>query len=191
MSVPEVVVFAEAEVPEALRVQVLDLQAAAFGDREPADRGPVHDPDLHPVSMLLIDGGTVVSALDVLGTHMAHAGQVWSVAGLSTVVTAKGRRRQGHGRTLVTAARAAIARSGADLALFTSDPPLSLFYRSCGFEVLEGAVVVGGTAADPLRSDSLDKVTLVTFFSDRARAQAPAFAHTDLGLYPGAVDRLW
>ena len=52
-------------------------------------------------------------------------------------------------------------------------------------------MLVGGTVADPLRSDAFDKVTLTCLFSDRAREHAAAFEHADLPLYPGPVDRLW
>ncbi len=188
---PQIQAYPEAAVPADLRAQVLALQVEAFGGLTPDDLGPVHDPALHPVSMLLVEDGVVLSALDVLGKQMAHAGQAWSVTGLSTVVTASGRRGQGHGRALVMAARSAMALSGADLALFTCDRALTGFYVACGFEVLDGAVVVGGTVDDPLRSDTLAKVTLACLFSDRAVAQASAFARTDLALYPGSVDRLW
>lgn len=192
----EVLAFVEAAVPEALRFQVRRLQDAAFGDPGRGDGpavepGPVHDPALHPVSMLLVEDSVVLAALDVLGTRMRHAGRVWSVTGLSTVVTEPARRRQGLGRELVTAARSAMRLSGADLALFTADEDLVGFYLGCGFEVLDGAVVVGGTVEDPLRSDGLGKVTLASLFSDQARACAEDFTGTDLLLYPGAIDRLW
>jgi aminoglycoside 2'-N-acetyltransferase I len=189
--VPQIVAFPEAAVPAGLRAQVLALQVQAFGGPPPQGLGPVHDPALHPVSMLLVDDRVVLSALDVLGKRMVHAGQAWAVTGLSTVVTAPGRRGQGLGRTLVTAARSAMSLGGADLALFTCDRDLRGFYLSCGFDVLDGAVVVGGTVEDPLRSDTLDKVTLTCVFSDRARAQVAAFAGADLALHPGPIDRLW
>jgi hypothetical protein len=84
-----------------------------------------------------------------------------------------------------------MAVGGADLALFTCDADLAGFYTGCGFVVLDGATVVGGTPQDPLRSDTLGKVTLARFYSDRARASAAAFEHCDIELYPGTVDRLW
>jgi len=191
--VADVLVFAEGATPDPLRSQVRQLQVSAFGggDAAAADLGMVHDPALHPVSMLLVEDAVVLAALDVLGTRMRHAGRVWSVTGLSTVVTAPTRRGQGLGRELVSAARSAMQLSGADLALFTCDGDLVGFYLACGFEVLDAAVVVGGTVDHPLRSDGLGKVTLASMFSDEARACAGDFTGTDLLLYPGPIDRLW
>ena len=178
-------------MPAELRVQVLAMQAQAFGGTVPDSLGPVHDPVLNPVSMLLVDDGMVLSALDILGKRLTHVGQLWSVTGLSTVVTATGHRGRGHGRALVVAARSAMELGGADLALFTCDRDLRGFYLTCGFEVLSGAVLVGGTAAEPLRSDLFDKVTLTCFFSDRSRDLAPSFNGADIALHSGRIDRLW
>lgn len=188
----QVLSFREDCVPAELRVQVLAMAAQAFGGPPPQSLGPVHDPALNPRSMLLVDDGRVLSALDILAKDdLTHAGHTWSVAGLSSVVTCIGVRGKGHGRRLVSAARSAMAESRADLALFTCDRPLKAFYLGCGFEVLSGAVLVGGTVGEPLRSDSFDKVVLGCFFSDRSRVAAPQFAGTDIALYPGLVDRLW
>jgi aminoglycoside 2'-N-acetyltransferase I len=184
--------FPEAAVPADLAAQVAALQAAAFGPpAHGSAAGPVHDPALFPVSMLLVEGTAVVAALDVLSKLLTHAGEAYLVTGLSTVVTDPARRRQGHGATLVNAAREAMKLGGADLGLFTCDSGLAPFYLGCGWSVLDGAVLAGGTPEDPLRSDSFDKVTLGCFFSDRAAERRTDFEHCDIALYPGAVDRLW
>jgi aminoglycoside 2'-N-acetyltransferase I len=52
-------------------------------------------------------------------------------------------------------------------------------------------VLVGGTPAAPFPSDQWDKVTLASFFSPRAREAAERFAGARIGLYPGAIDKLW
>lgn len=179
-------------VPPGLLSQVAELREEAWptagGGR---DAGPVHDPALRPVSMLLTEAGTVVAALDILTKSISHCGQDYLASGLSTVVTCSARRRCGYGRHLVWAARAAIAVSGADLGIFTCDRPLQAFYASAGWEVIEGAVLIGGTPDNPLPSDQFDKVTVAAFFSARARRDAASFTHCRIGLYPGDIDRLW
>lgn len=179
-------------VPRELLTQVAAVREEAWptagGDR---DTGPVHDPALRPVSMLLTEAGTVVAALDILTKSISHGGQDYLVSGLSTVVTCSARRRHGYGRHLVSAARAAIAASGADLGIFTCDRPLQAFYASAGWEVLDGAVLVGGTPDNPFPSDQFDKVTVAAFCSARARCRAASFTHCRIGLYPGDIDRLW
>jgi aminoglycoside 2'-N-acetyltransferase I len=187
----DIVSFPEADVPADFAAQVAALQAVAFGSPAADPPGPVHDPALFPVSMLLVQGDVVVAALDVLSKLLNHAGEAYLVTGLSTVVTDPARRRHGHGRTLVNAAREAMKLGGADLGVFTCDAELVPFYASSGWDVLPGAVLVGGTPEKPLRSDSLGKATMACFFSDRAAERRADFEHADLDLYPGSIDRLW
>jgi hypothetical protein len=48
-------------------------------------------------------------------------------------------------------------------------------------------VLVGGTPAEPLRSDAFDKVTLGTGYA----VSLDDFAGREIALYPGEIDRLW
>lgn len=190
----EIVRLSEAELSLTLRRQVLLLQEQAWPSDAPPDfTNPalVHDPTLHPISMLLVDGTKVVAALDILSKQIEHSGTTFRASGLSTVVTDAQRRGQGHGARLVTAAREFIASTNADLGLFTCDPPLANFYTRCGWQVLPGCVLIGGTPDDPLASDSLGKVTLGAFFSPHGQQHASAFLHARVALYPGEIDRLW
>jgi aminoglycoside 2'-N-acetyltransferase I len=188
-SAPEILTCAECDVPRALREQVIVLHDQAWA--RSADAASGHDPALRPLSMLLVQDGRVLSALDILSKGIEHAGQRYAASGLSTVVTDEALRGRGYGRILVSAAREQIEASGADLGIFTCDRPLGPFYESAGWEIVPGAVLVGGTPADPFPSDQWDKVTLAGFFSASARRGAAAFAHARIALYPGTIDRLW
>lgn len=134
-----------------------------------------------------------MAALDVLSKDITHGGRVYRAAGLSAVVTDEAHRGKGYGRRLVAAAREVIARSGADVGLFTCARPLRGFYESAGWQVLDGAVLIGGTPRNPFPSDGpgFDKITLAGFFTARARRDAEAFRHSRIELYPGEIDRLW
>ena len=194
MTAQEVVAAPEAALPPALRRQVVALQEQAWPSSDAGAVDPLglsHDPALEPLTMVLVEEGRVLAALDILSKELVHAGERYRARGLSTVVTGRTRQRQGLGRTLVAAARDAIVASGADLALFTCDRPLAPFYEGAGFPVLPGAVVIGGTPEDPFPSDQFDKVTLAAFLSDRAREHAAEFRGARIALYPGAIDRLW
>lgn len=181
----------QADVPPDLRRQVLALHEEAWPGHPVAAADPLHDPALDPISMLLVDEGRVLSALDILSKEITNAGERFAASGLSTVVTASAERRKGHGRRLVEAARAEIARQGADLGIFTCDTPLGPFYERAGWTILPGTVLVGGTPQDPLPSDRFDKVTLGAFFTPRARAAEETFLGVRVKLYPGEIDRLW
>ena len=121
--------------------------------------------------MTLVADGRVLAALDILSKEIEHAGERYAASGLSTVVTDEAVRGRGHGRQLVSAAREAIAASGADLGIFTCDRPLGPFYESAGWAVIPGAVLVGGTPEEPFPSDQWDKVTLAAFFSREGAAR--------------------
>ncbi|WP_258054914.1 GNAT family N-acetyltransferase [Streptomyces sp. Ru71] len=186
----------EEDVPAVLRRQMRALQEEAWPSSDPAcaaSDAPVHDPALRPVSMLLVADGTVLAALDVLTKEITHAGRRWAAGGLSTVVTRRAARGQGHGRRLVSAAREAMARAGLEVGLFTCDRPLQGFYESAGWRHLPGAVLVGGTPEEPFPSDwsAFDKVTMACFFTPGSRAAEPSFRDSRIALFPGAIDKLW
>ncbi|MDH6139345.1 aminoglycoside 2'-N-acetyltransferase I [Kitasatospora sp. GP30] len=192
----QIVSFPEEAAPRQLRAQVLDLQNEAW----PSDGGEgqgagalTHDPALRPCSVLLVDGPVVLAALDILSKEIVHAGRRLLAGGLSTVVTRRSARGLGHGRQLVSAARQLMADQGLDIGLFSCDRPLQGFYESAGWQLLPGAVLIGGTARTPFPSDrpGFDKVTMADFFSPAGRQAGPSFPHSRIELYPGEIDKLW
>jgi GNAT superfamily N-acetyltransferase len=192
----QILTFPEEATPPPLRVQVRELQEQAWPSADgPAGppEAPVHDPLLRPLSMLAVEGGTVVAALDILSKELVHAGGRYAAGGVSTVVTRREARGRGHGRRLVTAAREAMIERGLDLGLFTCDRTLRPFYEGAGWRALPGTVLVGGTPHDPFPSDrpGFDKVTMADFFSPAARQAAPSFHDSRIALYPGEIDALW
>ena len=157
---------------------------------EPSPAGPTHDPAPRPLSMLLVDDGRVLSALDILSKDITHLDRRYAASGPSTVVTDVAHRGKGHGWRLVEAAREAIEASGADLGIFTCNP-LQAFYERAGWQVLVDTVLVGGTPEAPFPSDQFEKVTMARFFSERARDRAETFIGRRIELYPGEIDKLW
>ncbi|MFJ9821908.1 GNAT family N-acetyltransferase [Streptomyces sp. NPDC101151] len=192
----QILSFSEEATPFELRVQVRELQEQAWpssaGSVAPCD-APAHDPVLRPLSMLLVDDGTVLAALDILSKEIVHTGGRYAAGGLSTVVTRREARGRGHGRHLVAAARATMIARNLDLGLFTCDRPLQAFYESAGWRVLPGAVLIGGTPRDPLPSDrpGFDKVTMADFFSPEGKQAEASFQGSRIDLYPGEIDKLW
>jgi aminoglycoside 2'-N-acetyltransferase I len=186
-----VVSYAEADVPRDLRLQVVRLQDAAWPPDTPSGLGPWHDPSMNAVSLLLLDDDRVLSALDVLSKPLDHIGETFAASGISAMVTDPELHGRGHGRTLAIAARDFMATNGADLGIFTCDAELRSFYERAGWRHLAGSVLIGGTSNDPFPSDVLRKVVMAQFFTPKARDAEPAFVGARIGLYPGAIDRLW
>lgn len=187
----EIVSFAEAEVPPDLRWQVVALQNQAWPSGQALDPTPWHDPGLEPRSVLLVDGGRVLAALDILSKDIVHRGKRYAASGLSAVVADRDHRGKGHGLKLVEAARWMIEARGADLGIFTCDRHLQVFYERAGWEHLPDTVLIGGTREEPFRSDQFDKVVMASFFSSPARAAAGSFIGAQIELYPGKIDKLW
>ena len=94
---------------------------------------------------------------------------------MSGVLTVPAFRGKGYGERVVRAATAFMEQDGADIGLFTCDPPLRTFYERCGWTLLEGASLVGGTRTRPFPSDTLGKITFARFFSARAQAHRNDF----------------
>jgi GNAT superfamily N-acetyltransferase len=186
-----IVTYPEPVVPPALRLQVVRLQDLAWPPAEPSGVAAWHDPLLRPLSVLLLDGDRVVSALDILSAQIGHAGQSFAASGISAMVTDPGARGRGFGRRLAEAARELMAASGADLGIFTCDSELQRFYESAGWGCLPGSVLIGGTPEQPFPSDQSNKVVMASFFSVRARRASPGFAAARIELYPGLIDKLW
>ncbi|KUL43744.1 MULTISPECIES: GNAT family N-acetyltransferase [Streptomyces violaceusniger group] len=192
----QILSFPEAATPTDLRVQVREIQEQAWPSERVSDvpvDAPSHDPALRPLSMLLVEEGTVLATLDILSKEIVHADRRFSAGGLSTVVTSKEARGRGYGRQLVTAAREEMITQSLDLGLFTCDRPLQAFYESAGWRVLPGAVLIGGTPQAPFPSDQpgFDKVTMADFFSSAGRQAQASFRHSRIELFPGEIDKLW
>lgn len=187
MTTARIVQFGQAELPDGLRAEQLRLHRQAWPESDDAG----HDPLLDPVTMLLLDGEKALATLDILSKGIEHDGQRYKAGGLSAVVTDQAARGQGHGRTLVQAARRTMAELGRDLGIFTCDTELAGFYRKAGWQLLPGTVLIGGTREHPFPSDQFDKVTFGAFFTPRARSHAADFEQARIELYPGEIDRLW
>jgi len=189
----ELLTCAEAELPADLKRQALALMRAEWPEAfagEKAGRERLHDPGLRPTCMLLAEGGAVVSYAGVLRKRLGHAGEAYEAYGLSGVVTAPAFRARGHGRALVATATALMAAEGADVGLFTCAPRLRGFYEGAGWEVMDGTPLIGGTRARPFPSDGLGLLTLMRFFSDKAKAHRAAFAGAPIYLELAEGD-LW
>lgn len=184
--------FPEHAVPPDLRRQVVRLQDQAWPSGRPTDPAPWHDPSLRPLSVLLLqDDGRVLSALDILSKDIVHRALPYAASGISAMVTDPDVRGRGHGRRLAAAALEIMRASGADLGVFTCDRDLQPFYESAGWTHLAATVLVGGSPEHPYPSDQLDKVTMASFFSARARAASSSFVGSRIELYPGLIDTLW
>lgn len=130
--------------------------------------------------MVLTDNDEVHAYLAIPTRTISHAGAELRASGLGAVVSHPNSRGAGYGAKIVVAARELIEASGVDIGIFTCDPPLVAFYARCGWDPMPSTVVVGGTRERPFRADSLDKGTLMAFFTPHAQAHRADFVAADV-----------
>jgi GNAT superfamily N-acetyltransferase len=174
----EIIICPEVKLPDdMLRQTLVALRSewpGAFTGAK-ADRIQLNDPALHAMIFSLVVNGQLASHLSVPRKTIAHRGELYKAYGLNGVLTAPAFRGKGYGERIVRTATLFMEQDGADIGLFTCDPPLRRFYERCGWTQLEGASLVGGTRAKPLPSDTLGKITFACFFSARAQARRNDF----------------
>jgi GNAT superfamily N-acetyltransferase len=163
-------------LPPELDAQVLALLQAEYPELAAGrTQRSLNDPRTNPTLMVLLDGEEVLSYLAIPSKTIQHAGEEYRAYGLSSVITNPAYRRRGYGRRIVTAAHDFIAASDADIGVFTSDPPLVDFYLGCGWSLMAGTWLVGGSREKPFPSNELGKCTYMGFFSEKARAHRADF----------------
>ncbi|CAM4272138.1 GNAT family N-acetyltransferase [Bacillus manliponensis] len=138
--------------------------------------------EINPVSFVLILDGIVMSHVAVVSKEIEHEGEKYTAYGLSEVMTNSLYRKRGYGLLLIQTAYSYIKQQGADVSIFTCDPHLVPFYKQGGWEQLQSACLVGGTRRKPFRSDSLEKCTMVKFFSEKAQKNRDTFEEADIYL---------
>ena len=174
----EIIACPEAELSDDLLRQTLDALRAEWPGAftvASAEQVELNDPALHAMIFSLLLDGKLAGHVSVPRKTIEHRGEPYKAYALSGVLTVPAFRGKGYGEQVVRAATAFMEEDGADIGLFTCDPPLRAFYERSGWTLLEGASLVGGPRAKPFPSDTLGKITFARFFSARAQARRNAF----------------
>lgn len=170
---------------QALRREFALLQRRVYpegGDKDAAD-APLHDPAFDAFSFYICEGSRVVSYAAMAMKTVENAGDTFSIAGLSCVMTDPDRQRRGLGSRTVAAATRCMERSTLDIGIFTCDPPLARFYAQAGsWPVAPDVILIGSKNEAALRSDTLGKVVLMRLFSQKAIAAASTLTNTTVDL---------
>ncbi|KWZ42410.1 acetyltransferase [Burkholderia savannae] len=176
------------DAPDALRRQFALLHQRVDPDDAfaPGETTPViHDPRLDAMSFYVSTPANheVVGYAAVVRKTISHAGERFSIGGLSWVATDPAHRRAGLGTRTVAAATQWLQASGIDIGVFTCDPPLARFYARAGrWPVAARVTLIGSRAQGALRSDTLNKVVLMRLFSAKARAAEAELSRATIDL---------
>lgn len=185
--------FSQETCPPDLKEQLIALMRLEWPQAFPNEDENVSWPDnrdTHPMSFVLLDNEVVISHVAVPNKRIHHEEQHYHAFGLSEVITHPSYRGQGFGLKLIQAAASYIEKQNPDIGIFTCKPSLVPFYSQGGWEPFEETNLIGGTRSKPFRSDLLGLVTMIRFYSDKARQLRADFERTDVYLELGE-NKLW
>lgn len=186
--------FLQEDCPQTVRTQILTMMQRewpqAFAGKSHDEIAWPDNPATQPTSFVLLADHTVICHVAVPWKTIQHGGESYKVFGLSEVMTHPSHRHQGLGLRLVKEAADFIEQSGADLSIFTCQPPLVSFYRQGGWEQASHTNLIGGTREKPFRSDMLGLATMIRFFSPGVRRNIADFIDADVYLELGE-NMLW
>ena len=176
----ELLTYGDGELPSELKCQALSFMriewTAGFTGQNRL-RDWLNPADLHPVYMVLVEQGVLISYTGIVWKYLEHAGETYKTYGLSGVLTYPAFRRRGYGRRIVDTVTAFIRASDADICLFTCEPRRRGFYQASGWIPMDDSPLFGGPRDNPYPSDEL---TMMAFFSDKGLQQRASFEATPI-----------
>ncbi|GAB6093284.1 GNAT family N-acetyltransferase [Furfurilactobacillus curtus] len=131
------------------------------------------------------DDGQLVGSLKIPSTSVVIADHRYQISGLSEVMVAPKYRRKGFGISLIMTAFALIQHDDADFSIFTCAPDLVPFYEQGGWTSSPQTVLIGGTTADPIASDKIGTVAMLSLFTPSALDHQAAIAGATIALEVG------
>ncbi len=163
----------------ALVQSIIELEATAWPTEGESESFP-SAPQTYVTSFVMLEGSKAVCHAAVRRAPLIHKGVEYTACGLSEVVTRPGYQGRGIASQVIARARDFILNQGTDIGIFTCRPELVSFYARSGWTPAEGSCLIGGTPADPFRSDSLGLVTMLSLLSDKARLHWRDFESADI-----------
>lgn len=147
-------------------------------------------PNTYFTSFVWMEDHEAVCHVGIRKSPLQHRGESYWAYGLSEVVTHPRYQNQGLATRAILRAKQCILEQEPDLSIFTCAQDRVGFYTRCGWQVLPGTCLVGGSREKPFRSDSLNLATLMLLISPKAQAHRRDFEGADIFLDLGE-NQLW
>ena len=129
-------------------------------------RGWITKNELHPVSFVITKNNLLISYAEVVWKNLTHCGITYKTYGLTGVFTYPSFRKEGHGLTVVNAAKEYIEKQkDGDIVLFTSQH--RGFYEKAGFILINNIKLLEG---DPKNPKEHDENVFMMFLSEKGKA---------------------
>jgi GNAT superfamily N-acetyltransferase len=135
---PALHAFAKSDVPRDVAIQVRSYQRIQWPHLDERIGGKLWDVprDLAVRTFVVLDDEKLVSHAEANFRPLEHAGQMFTVGGLSAVFTYPAYREHGFAQQVVRAATDFLDASPADMALLFCGERLRDFYTTFGWEAL-------------------------------------------------------
>jgi predicted acetyltransferase len=173
------------EFPPLLECQVRDFVRIVWPASNVDDRSvPLGPRDRDPVHVVIVDGDTLISHVQLLTFTIDHADESYRVMGVSGVLTYPNFRKHGYGRKVVEAATQYIGAQNVDFGMLFTMPELGKFYGQFGWVQMPNLDILAGDKDAPqLR----EEFTLMLPVNERGHQAVKTFENA--AVYVGA--RLW
>jgi GNAT superfamily N-acetyltransferase len=168
-------IYRSKELPTELRCQILSFLRIAWPEGfvgENRLRNWISPEDEHPVHIVLVEAGILVSHTEVKWKNLDHAGERYKVYGLSGVFTYPAFRGEGYGTEVVRGGTKYIDEQDGDIGMFHCDPERSSFYDRCGWIPMKGSTTLEGDPKKPIVSAQL---MMMCFLSEKGKRGRTAF----------------
>jgi GNAT superfamily N-acetyltransferase len=172
----EILTYSSADFPESLRWQVVSFLRVQYPlgfTGENRLRDWVTREDDHPVHIVLVEMGILISHTNVVWKYLEHAGITYKIYGLTGVFTYPSFQGQGYGSRIVAAGTEYILKSDADIAMFYCDVGLKNFYAHHGWIHMDTSTSYTGTRENPKLVD--DEILMMMFISPKSKTDRMAF----------------
>lgn len=161
--------YPSAELPAELKCQILAFLRVQWPEGfvgENRLRDWITKEEDHPIHIMLVEAGVLISHTNVVWKYLEHAGQIYKTYGLTGVFTYPAFGRQGYGSQIVVAGTAYISASDADIGMFHCGYDLRNFYAHSGWIPMENSTTLIGPTDNPIISNEL---MMMQFFSEKGQ----------------------
>jgi hypothetical protein len=184
-SMIETKIYPVDELPPLLECQIRDFVRIVWPTSNVDDRSvPLGPRDRDPVHVVIVDGDTLISHVQLLTFNIEHAGENYKVIGVSGVLTYPNFRKGGYGRKVVDESTQYIASKGVDFGMLFTMPELTNFYGKSGWVTVPKLTILVGDKAKPRDGNQYTLMYPVTDHGERA-----VKAFKSASVYVGS--RLW
>jgi hypothetical protein len=167
---PELLTFTSANFPENLKWQAVSFLRVQWPDGFTGEnrlRDWVTREDDHPIHIVLVEHGLLISHTNVVWKYLDHDGETYKAYGLTGVFTFPSFRGQGCASQVIAAGTTYIQKSDADIAMLYCNVSLRNLYARQGWISMDTSISSIGTKEQPELVD--DEILMMLFLSKKGK----------------------